>query len=149
MTAREIITAIVEALQADAELNDWCTRRYGRAVSVTVGWGKGNVPEDDWTYPAVSLALWKVSDGEGQRMAEMELDIETAVYPPESTSRTEGALLADDLLCLCRDAIARATVGTEISAEIIGGMTEFAPRYVARGTLTIKGLRSHRAGLGR
>lgn len=149
MTGREIITAIKSALEADATINELCQALFGADLSVTVGWAKGGVPADDWSYPCCNLALWKLSESEGGRMAELELDIEAAVYPDESTPRDEGALLADDLLCLCRDAIARAQVGTEISAETIGGMTEDAPRYTARGSITINRLRSHRAGLGR
>ena len=149
MNAREIITAIMDALRTDAALTQWCVERYGRAVTVDVGWAEDAVPKDGWICPAVHLALWRISVSEAGRMAEMELEVEAIVFPPETTPRAEGALLADDLLGLCRDAIARAKIGTEISAETTGGMTEYAPRYVARGMLTIQGLRSHRAGLGR
>lgn len=149
MTGRDIVSAIKSALEADSQLDDWCRSTFDAGLTVTVGWAKDGVPADDWAYPCCNLALWKLSESEGGRMAELELDIEAAVYPPDGTPRDEGALLADDLLCLCRDAIARAQVGTELSAETIGGMTEDAPRYTARGSITINRLRSHRAGLGR
>lgn len=155
MTGRDIVSAIKSALEADSQLDDWCRATFDVGLTVTVGWAKDGVPADDWAYPCCNLALWKLAESEGGRMAELELDIEAAVYvdtttwPVAVTARDEGALLADDLLCLCRDAIARAQVGTELSAETIGGMTEDAPRYTARGSITINRLRSHRAGLGR
>ena len=149
MNARDIIIAIVDALRSDAALTQWCVERYGRPVTVGVGWSEDAVPKDGWTYPACNIALWELSISESGRMAELDLAVEAVVLPPETTPRYEGALLADDLLCLCRDAIARAKLGTEISATTEGGRTEFVPCYVARGKITINGLRSHRAGLGR
>lgn len=149
MTGRDVVSVIKSALEVDSLLDGWCRSAFDAGLTVTVGWAKDGVPADDWAYPCCNLALWKLTESEGGRMAELELDIEAAVYPPDGTPRDEGALLADDLLCLCRDAIARAQVGTELSAETIGGMTEDAPRYTARGSITINRLRSHRAGLGR
>lgn len=148
MTGREIILDIKAALEGDEQIRTWCQANFGADLSVAVGWARDGVPADDWAYPCCNLALWKLSISESERLAALELDMEAAVYPAQAT-RDEGALLADDLLCLCRDAIARAQVGTEISAETTGGLTEESPRYAARGTITINCLRSHRAGLGR
>lgn len=148
MTGREIIEAIKAALEADAQLAAWCQGNFTEALTVYVGWSTDDVPESGWSYPCCNLALWKLSEAEGDRHASLELDIEAQVSPADE-DKSETALLADDLACMCRDAIARAKVGTEIRAEIVGGMTELHPRGVARGTITINRLRSHRAGLGR
>lgn len=148
MTGREIIEGIKAALEADAVLAAWCQNNFSEGLTVVVGWSTDDVPASDWSYPCCNLALWKLTEGEGEKRASLELDIEAQVYPA-GEDKSETALLADDLACMCRDAIARAKIGTEIRAEIVGGMTELHPRGVARGTITINRLRSHRAGLGR
>lgn len=148
MTGREIIEAIKAALESDAQLAAWCQSNFSESLTVVVGWSTDDVPASDWSYPCCNLALWKLTEGESDKHANLELDIEAQVYP-EGEDKSETALLADDLACMCRDAIARAKIGTEIRAEIVGGMTELHPRGAARGTITINRLRSHRAGLGR
>lgn len=148
MTGREIIEGIKAALEADTVLAAWCQSNFSESLTVVVGWSTDDVPASDWSYPCCNLALWKLAEGEGDKHASLELDIEAQVYPT-GEDKDETVLLADDLACMCRDAIARAKVGTEIRAEIVGGMTEFYPRGIARGTITINRLRSHRAGLGR
>lgn len=148
MTGREIIEAIKAALEADAQVNAWCQSNFSAGLTVVVGWSTDDAPAGDWSYPCCNLALWKLTEGEGDKMASLELDIEAQVYPADE-DKNETVLLADDLACMCRDAIARAKVGNDVRAEIVGGMTELHPRGIARGTITINRLRSHRAGLGR
>lgn len=148
MTGREIIEAIKAALEADAQIKAWCQSNFSKALTVVVGWSTDDVPADDWSYPCCNLALWKLVEGEGDKMASLELDIEAQILTT-GEDKDETALLADDLACMCRDAIARAKIGNGVRAEIVGGMTELYPRGVARGTITIQRLRSHRAGLGR
>ncbi len=148
MTGREIVEAIKATLEADAQINAWCQRNFSNDLTVVVGWSTDDVPAADWSYPCCNLALWKLTEGEGDKMASLELDIEAQVYPA-AEDKDETVLLADDLACMCRDAIARAKIGNDVRAEIVGGMTELHPRGVARGTITINRLRSHRAGLGR
>lgn len=148
MTGREIIEAIKAALEGDAQVNAWCQSNFSEPLSVTVGWSTDDVPTDDWPYPVCNFALWKLAEGDSDKMANLELDIEAQVYPNGAT-KSETVLLADDLACMCRDAIARAKIGNDVRAEIVGGMTELFPRGIARGTITINRLRSHRAGLGR
>ena len=148
MTGREIIEAIKAALEADAQVKAWCQDKFSEDLTVTVGWSTDDVPTGDWPYPVCNLALWKVTEGETDKMASLELDIEAQVLPLDTT-KDETVLLADDLACMCRDAIARAKIGNDVRAEIVGGMTELHPRGIARGTITINRLRSHRAGLGR
>lgn len=148
MTGREIIEGIKAALEADATLAAWCQSNFSKGLAVVVGWSTDDVPASDWSYPCCNLALWKLSEGEGDKHASLELDIEAQVYPASAT-KDETVLLADDLACMCRDAIARAKIGNDVKAEIVGGMTELYPRGIARGTITINRLRSHRAGLGR
>ena len=148
MTGREIIEAIKAALEADAQINAWCQRNFSAGLAVVVGWSTDDVPAEDWSYPCCNLALWKLTEGEGDKMANLELDIEAQVYPTDK-DKDETVLLADDLACMCRDAIARAKIGNDVRADVVGGMTELHPRGIARGTITINRLRSHRAGLGR
>jgi len=148
MTGREIIEGIKAALESDQQLAAWCQRNFSAALTVVVGWSTDDVPSDDWSYPCCNLALWRLIEGEGDKSANLELDIEAQVYPT-GEDKDETVLLADDLACMCRDAIARAKVGNDVRCETVGGMTELFPRGVARGTITINRLRSHRAGLGR
>lgn len=148
MTGREIIEGIKAALEADTVLAAWCQSNFSEPLTVVVGWSTDDVPSDDWSYPCCNLALWKLAEGEGEKHATLELDIEAQVYPASAT-KDETVLLADDLACMCRDAIARAKIGNDVRAEIVGGMTELYPRGIARGTITINRLRSRRAGLGR
>lgn len=148
MTGREIIEAIKAALEADTQVTAWCQGNFSEDLTVTVGWSTDDVPTEDWPYPVCNLALWKLTEGDSDKMANLELDIEAQVRPLDA-SKDETVLLADDLACMCRDAIARAKIGNDVRAEIVGGMTELYPRGIARGTITINRLRSHRAGLGR
>lgn len=148
MTSREIITSIKAALEADAQLAAWCQAQFSEGLTVTVGWSTDDIPADDWPYPCCNLALWKLVEADSDKMASIEIDIEAQVYPTSAT-KDETAMLADDLACMCRDAMARAHIGNDVRAEIVGGMTELYPRGIARGTITINRLRSHRAGLGR
>lgn len=148
MTGREIIEAIQAALESDAQIKDWCQSNFSEDLTVTVGWSTDDVPVGDWPYPVCNLALWKLVEGDSDKMANLELDIEAQIMTT-TEDKAETVLLADDLACMCRDAIARAKVGNDVRAEIVGGMTELYPRGIARGTITINRLRSHRAGLGR
>lgn len=148
MKARDILSWIRPALDADADLQAWCRDRYGTPLAVTVGWSPDCEPEGGWQYPCLNFALWKSRSSEGEPSEGLEWNIQAAIRDDDAGD-AEGVLLADDLLHLVRDAILRAGVLQDTTVETVGGETAERPVYTARATITIKRLRSRRAGLGR
>ena len=86
MTGRKIITAITAAVLADQQISSWCLSRYGVPVTVYVGWSQDGAPVDGWSYPCVNLALWKITEGDGEKEGVLELDFEADEDDEESGS---------------------------------------------------------------
>lgn len=148
MKARDILSWTIPAIAADADLNAWCMMHYDQPLSVTVGWSQDSEPEGGWQYPCLNFALWKSVSSEGSASEDLEWNIQAAIRDAV-VGDTEGALRADDLMHLIRDAILRANVLQDTTITIVGGDVSERPVYSARATITIKRLRSRRAGLGR
>lgn len=148
MKARDILSWAMPAIAADADLDAWCMQHYGRSLTVAVGWAQDSEPEGGWQYPCLNFALWKSVSSEGSASEDLEWNIQASLRD-DVVGDTEGALRADDLMHLIRDAILRANVLQDTTITIVGGDVSERPVYSARATITIKRLRSRRAGLGR